>query len=358
MFVSDQWRWKDDVQAHLRETQASFPDDATKPMEQLISIDEVTAQVIIAMHGWIRRNGGFNYRDFAKVLWHEILHRNGGTLGKTNVNYTDDAALTNLIPEGSDNDFEEFARDIVASQRAIDSSKYLLPEVSQWMPQLIEKYGKKIRSVVLWSTGDTETGFQNWKIAKSGLARAFIKGIVAQGPGKTFVEGVHYQVDSHKLRAMAAYIDQWIAAHEDEVLKLVVLDDSAYNLHMIEDVVLAEEINGKRRGSNVKFIPLHVDTSKTPSRGKSKFTRIGGIDELLASEFENDLDGAHLFVDFDDTLFKNALAAGGMQREQSQAIFAALVRAQVRASSDNAFIAANKLVHIFHRIAESDSAID
>ncbi len=253
----------------------------------------------------------------------------------------------------SDQAFEEFVIDLVASLRSIDSSNYLLPKVSQWMSQLIEKYGKKIRSVVLWSTGDTETGFQNWKIAKSGLARAFIRGIMAQGTSKVFVDGVHYQVDSRKLKSLAAYIDKWIALHQDEILRLVVIDDSAQNLHMIEAVLLTEDVNGKPRGANVQFTPLQVDNSKTEVGVKSKFTKIAGIQELLAPRFEAVLDDAHLFVDFDDTLFKNSLAQGGMQVEQAQVIFDALVRAQRRFNPSDAVVAANTLLHIFHRIAES-----
>ncbi len=355
MLVTDDWLWRGEVQEHLRDTANRYPAKAQDPEKVFITIDQTTAEVILAMHGWIRKKGGFNYRDFAKILWHEILHRDGGPLGKGSELYADDAKLSRLMLMASDPDFEEFVRDLVASQRAIDSSGYLLPEVSQCMPQLIEKYGNKIRSVVLWSTGDTETGFQNWKIAKSGLARAFIRGIIAQPTNKAFVEGVHYQVDSRKLQSMAAYIDKWIALHEDEILRLVVIDDSAQNLHMIEDVLLTEGVNGKPRGTNVRFTPLQVDTSKPASAAKSKFTQISGIQELLAPRFEEALDGSHLFVDFDDTLFKNSLALGGMQVEQAQVIFDALVRAQRRLSADDAVVAANALVHTFHRIAESGS---
>jgi hypothetical protein len=152
---------------------------------------------------------------------------------------------------------------------------------------------------------------------------------------------------------MAAYIDKWIALHKDEILRLVVIDDSAQNLHMIEDVLLTERVNGKSRGINVRFTPLQVDPSMTSSGAKSKFTKIAGIQELLEPRFEAVLDGAHLFVDFDDTLFKNSLAQGGMQAEQAQVIFDALVRAQRRLSADDAVVAANTLVHTFHRVAES-----
>ncbi len=353
MSITSRWLWKGEVQDHLRETANKYPAKAQDREKVLITFDQTTAEVIISMHSWIRKRGGFNYRDFAKVLWHEILHRNGGPLGRNSEIYTYDEKLSGLLPSASDQGFEEFVIDLVASLRSIDSSNYLLPEVSQCMPQLIDKYGKKIRSVVLWSTGDTETGFQNWKIAKSGLARAFIRGIIAQPTHKAFVEGVHYQVDSRKLQSMAAYIDKWIALHKDEILRLVVIDDSAQNLHMIEDVLLTERVNGKSRGINVRFTPLQVDPSMTSSGAKSKFTKIAGIQELLEPRFEAVLDGAHLFVDFDDTLFKNSLAQGGMQAEQAQVIFDALVRAQRRLSADDAVVAANTLVHTFHRVAES-----
>jgi hypothetical protein len=175
MSITSRWLWKGEVQDHLRETANKYPAKAQDREKVLITFDQTTAEVIISMHSWIRKRGGFNYRDFAKVLWHEILHRNGGPLGRNSEIYTYDEKLSGLLPSASDQDFEEFVIDLVASLRSIDSSNYLLPEVSQWMTQLIEKYGNKIRSVVLWSTGDTETGFQNWKIAKSGLARAFIR---------------------------------------------------------------------------------------------------------------------------------------------------------------------------------------
>ena len=245
--------------------------------------------------------------------------------------------ITNEEPDILRADFRSFEGSLIARLHDIRNPVY--DHVVDVIPQLIEQYGDRIARLSLWSQGDVEsTGYQDGKIASTGIATHFMRSLLSQmtkDAGRQFLEEkVRYGVADRKIPELGAYTKD---AMEHGPVKLVIIEDSYGNFEKVRNAIVAAMGEEKaksvivrniwalysREGQNAKAEAEKGMTAKNKFVSQSRsVTPIESFAELLDKEkFGRFFQDAHVFVDFDGVIGDNV----EMRNLQANAIVSAAV---------------------------------
>ncbi len=266
----------------------------------------------------IESEGEMDYRKFANRAWKETLQRD---------------------PSENHEEFRVFENNMISGLHRIPMREDRLRYPSQDnLRELGEKYGDKIKKLVMWSSGDTEsTGYQPGKISRSRTIEDFYRGLVA-GKGrenaKRFMKDkTSYMVGGDKLERLRQYISALQEKDPKGKIKIVVVEDLRRNLEE------AKKIAAQFDPAKVEFVPIWAAYSREGQKVRAQSAeqlriskeKLNGIDSFgdLGDEkkFGAILDGAHVFVDFDGVISNNI----EMRREQTAAIYSSLLHAASKA---------------------------
>lgn len=263
------------------------------------------------LQGDIEKEGAMDYHNYATRMWKQLSGNEGAS--------TDEA-------------FSIFERSLITGLHSIDMNELVYPHVVDRMPQLIQQYGDIVGTVALWSTGDvTATGYQPGKIERSGIISNFFGELKKQLPKNsrsTFVkEKTAYLVDDNKFDRLAEFVGEKLEQNPDNVVKLVIIEDSVGNFDKAKKI-LAEKFGegkvevvpiwftGSREGITAqKTVDQLKDDPESEEYQKAKdalekkkldLNAVDTFDELLdATRFKDIFNGAHVMVDFDGVVADN-----------------------------------------------------
>ena len=294
--------------------------EPVKPSEDL-------SKYFFELQSKVEKEGDMDYNVYAARLWKKFMQTEP----------TDSAG------------FDNFRGQMITGLHGIDMSKMLAPDISDTMPELVANNLGRIKSLNIWSTGDVAaTGYQDAKIAKSGIVRNLFSNLQEAVPDRderhNFIrDKTNYIVADNKFEKLGAFVE----AHENDdetgaPLKIVIVEDSSGNFEKV-DKLLKEKIEagkvviekiwftGSREGREAqkKVDKLVEDGSEEALSAseelklkKQRFNSIETFDELLdEARFGTIFDGAHVMVDFDGVIGDNVT----MREHQAEVIYNALL---------------------------------
>ncbi len=274
----------------------------------------------------IEKVGGMNYRKYAKKMWQK------------------------LVPDISDesNGFYEFQQCMIGGLYSIDMKEMVYPDLTETMPNLIEKYIDKIARISIWSTGDVSaTGYQVAKINKSGITDNFLSSTNISMPKNERLDFIKnrtsYIVDDNKFNRLNEYVSQFEPKEQiSKPMKIVIIEDTASNFEKAKTSLSDHIKDGKveiipiwftnsREGINAEKSVKDLATDKTQyevekaklEQKKSDLNSIKSFNELLDdSRFGGIFNNAHIMVDFDGVIADNIT----MRNKQAGVIYGAIIQ--------------------------------
>ncbi len=197
--------------------------------------------------------------------------------------------------------YDQFQSELIIGLHRIEMKALIYDHVDNNLDQLVEKLYTRLRKIILWSTGDTEsTGYQVRKIERSRIIRKFLRALKPIIPDRkeryeSIDEKTEYFVADDKIELLANHLEI------EDVSKLVVIEDSLSNLSKVQKV--ADTVG-------VDFVPVWTLYSRSAiemkNRDPYKYENckrnnngINSFDEILHLD---GLTGVDLVIDFDGVL--------------------------------------------------------
>lgn len=288
---------------------------APYPPVQERPIDKTLFDYFFRVQSEIEKQGRMDYHRYATRLWQEVVE--GGV------------ETPNLA---SDPQFRRFEGNLILGLHDIDMRQHVYGELVENLGQMIAKYGRSIRKVAVWTTGDNEaTGYQPAKIARSGIITAFARAVKSHHEGDVVKSNEFTAaktatiISDNKFNELGGYLTA-----EEGLTKLVVIEDSRSNLRRVAKMV--EAINVARSGDKrIEFIPVWATYSREGMQARAKADKEGTMDaleaekaafhaidspkDILDDRFGEIFAGADVLVDFDGVAGNNLT----MREAQAQA---------------------------------------
>jgi len=273
---------------------------------------------IFKLQAAIESEGEMDYHKFANRAWHEVTQRG---------------------PSENPQEFGIFENNMISGLHKIPMREGRLRYPNKKnLQELGQKYGDRVKGLIMWSSGDTEsTGYQPGKISRSRTIEDFYKGLVttkSRENAKRFMrDKTSYMVGGDKLERLRQYISALQEKDPEGKIKIVVVEDLRRNLEEARKIAAGFDPN------KVKFVPIWAAYSREGQKVRAQSAeqlriskeKLNGIDSFgeLGNEkkFGEILDGAHIFVDFDGVISDNI----EMRREQAAAIYSSLLQGASKA---------------------------
>ena len=263
----------------------------------------------------VERTGRMDYHAYCERLWAQYMNE-----------HVDEAA------------YRQFEANLIRNLQLIDMHKVVEDDVHA--EKLVSAFGDLIpdvRQLIVWSTGDVSTtGYQDLKIARSGVARELHKalGSIFNDPKEAreyMRTRTRYIVADDKKGAIKDYWEG-VRSLGLEPKHIVVVEDSLKNLGQMRQLV-AEVF-----GDAVQYVPVWATYTRAGHNARREMSdedyadlceEMNAIDRfsdlnIIGSSKSLDLASTDVVIDFDGVLADNIR----MRNAQAQVIYDAIVAAQ------------------------------